>query len=105
MASSNLVAFVWIALAAALAGLAFWIRRGARSEHAGWRVIAKLPVEPRRSLLLVAIGDRRLLMSSAEQGLSLLTELSERDASLIEAGTEVASVAGLGSLLSAVARR
>ena len=108
MASSNLVAVAWIALAVALAGLAYWLRRGTRAGHAGWRVIAKLPVEPRRSLLLVAVGDRRLLMSSGEQGLSLLTELSAQDAARVEATAEVELDERAGivdTLLGAVAKR
>lgn len=40
------------------------------------RLIERLPLEPRRSLYLIEVAGRRLLVGSAESGVTLLTEVA-----------------------------
>ena len=77
------MALAWVAVAAVLAGCAYVLRRGASRQKANWRVMAQLPIEARRSLYLVAIGERRLVLGASESGLSLLTELDEQSAAAL----------------------
>jgi flagellar biogenesis protein FliO len=76
------VAVGWITLAGALAIAAIWLRRGAPT---GLRVLARLPIEPRRSLLVIEVAERVLLLSSSEAGLSLLVELDPAQAAAFAA--------------------
>ncbi len=43
------------------------------------RLIERLPLEPRRSLYLVEVEDRRFLVGSGENGITLLSEISDRE--------------------------
>jgi flagellar biogenesis protein FliO len=56
-----------------LVGALMLLRR--KDAGSAMRVIARLPVEPRRSLLVVELAGRTLVLASSEAGLSLLTEL------------------------------
>lgn len=40
-------------------------------------VVARLPLEPRRSLYVVRVAERTLLLGTSEMGLSMLSELGE----------------------------
>ena len=42
-------------------------------------LLARYPLEPRRTLYLVSVGDRILLLGSSEAGLSSLMELSKEE--------------------------
>ncbi|MCE9572188.1 MAG: flagellar biosynthetic protein FliO [Deltaproteobacteria bacterium] len=48
---------------------------GARGRTRGMDVVARLPLEPRRSLYVVEVGGKTLLVGTSEMGLSVLTEL------------------------------
>lgn len=52
------------------------------------RVIARLPVEPRRSVLIVRIGPRHLILGSSEAGFQPLGELDEDEARAFEKTTD-----------------
>ena len=56
------------------------------SAHASMRVVARLPLEPRRSLLVAEIAGRHLVLAMSEAGCTLLTELSAEEAASLEAG-------------------
>lgn len=69
-----------------ICGLAFLVLKfGLRRFQAGrlsegsMEVLARLPVEPRRSILLVRVGSRRLVVGSSEQGMHALAVLDEDD--------------------------
>ncbi len=42
-------------------------------------VVDRLPIDPRRSLLVVRLGEQHYLVGSAEQGLTMLTRLDAGD--------------------------
>lgn len=44
------------------------------------RVLLRQPIEPKRSLLVVQVASRHMLLASSEQGITFLTELTEQDA-------------------------
>lgn len=44
------------------------------------RVLARYPIEPRRTLLVVRVVGKTLLLSSSEAGVHLVHELGEQDA-------------------------
>jgi flagellar protein FliO/FliZ len=54
------------------------------------RVMARTHLEQKKVLYIVAVGRRYFLVGSAEQGLAMLTELSEKD--MTEASTTEADV-------------
>lgn len=45
------------------------------------RVLLRQPIEPKRSLLVVQVASRHMLLASSEQGIQFLTELTEEDSS------------------------
>ena len=54
------------------------LRRGLEGRAVGASivsVIARVPLEPRRSLYVVRVGGRTLLLGASEMGLGLVTEL------------------------------
>ena len=54
------------------------LRRGLEGRAVGEgevTVVARVPLEPRRSLYVVRVGGRTLLLGASELGLGLLTEL------------------------------
>jgi flagellar protein FliO/FliZ len=68
----------------AYALLRFGMRRfqaAAASRTRGMRVVARLVLEPRRSIYVVEIAGRHLVVGSAESG---LTQLAELDADTTE---------------------
>jgi flagellar biogenesis protein FliO len=44
------------------------------------RVLARLPIEPRRSIFIVRVGARTLVVGSSEAGLETLSELTPAEA-------------------------
>ena len=72
---------------ALLIGCLLWLTRvwipefRARSQQAtsGLHVVARLALEPRRSLYIVRIGTRSLLIGSSELGLSCVSPLEPED--------------------------
>jgi flagellar biosynthetic protein FliO len=92
------IAVAWIVLAALLLAAALWLRRGGASQR-GLRVLARLPLEPRRSLLVVEIAGRTLLLASSESGISMLVELDAAAAASF--ATQPREASGLLSLLTA----
>lgn len=44
------------------------------------KVLARMAIEPRRSILVVKVGQRTLVLGSSESGMELLTELHGKDA-------------------------
>ena len=80
MMLTSLVVLVLVCVAAwvALRLVARWL--GGRRVGGGGlfvvRVVARVPLEPRRALYVVEAGGRRLLIGSSEGGVSLVTELA-----------------------------
>ncbi|HEY4175903.1 MAG TPA: flagellar biosynthetic protein FliO [Kofleriaceae bacterium] len=74
---TSLVVLVGVCIAAfvvvKLAGR-FLATGRARGAHM-MDIIARLPLEPRRSLYVVAVADKTLLVGTSEMGLSVLSEL------------------------------
>lgn len=71
-----LLALVVGALVAVVLGGRALTRRGRRGGGSDWmEVLARLPLEPRRSLYVVRVADRTLVLGASEQGLTLLREL------------------------------
>ena len=66
-----MVAVLWCVLGTALVALAVWGRR--RSMNDGVRY--RLALEPRRSIYVVEIAGRNLVVGSSEAGIQLLAEL------------------------------
>ncbi|HEX4459630.1 MAG TPA: flagellar biosynthetic protein FliO [Polyangia bacterium] len=68
-----------IGLALASAALLVVLRASARSPSltAGMRVVGRLPLEPRRSIYLVAVGGRCLVVGVGDGPMALLSELPE----------------------------
>jgi flagellar biogenesis protein FliO len=80
-----------------------WLGGGAFRRGRGGQlldVIARLPLEPRRSLYVVAVAGKTLLVGTSEMGMSLLSELD---------GSEVRARAvpptGFGELVKAAWQR
>jgi flagellar biosynthetic protein FliO len=48
---------------------------GARGRARGMDVLARLPLEPRRSLYVVEVAGKTLLVGTSEMGLNVLSEL------------------------------
>ncbi len=81
------ISSVVIALALFAGALVLLRRNDASSKM---RVIARLPIEPRRSLLVVELVGRTLVLASSEAGLSLLTELDAAAAAQLTVGGRTA---------------
>lgn len=73
------VALALVLVLGLLAGLAWLLRRGviARRGTAALNIETALPLGDRRSLVIVAIEGRRLLVGLAPNHVSLLTELGK----------------------------
>ena len=66
-------------------------------------VRARVPLEPRRSIYLVEVGGRTLLLGSSEGGVTLLTELAAGE---VPAAAEATRGGGLAELVArAMAKR
>jgi flagellar protein FliO/FliZ len=64
----------------AYAVLRFLARRGGGRADGPIRVVARCPLEPRRSLYLVEVAGRRLLLGVGEGPMTTLADLGERAA-------------------------
>lgn len=60
------------------------------AQNAAMRVVGRLPIEPRRSVLVVRVGEKHLVLGSSEAGIQPLAELSPDEA----AALAIASDAG-----------
>lgn len=49
------------------------------TEEGAMEVVARLPLEPRRSVVVVRVGSRHIIVGSSENGLSSLGELSDEE--------------------------
>lgn len=87
---------------------------GTRRKRGGLlEVIARQPLEPRRSLYVVRAGTRTLLVGTSELGVTLLTELEGVDGVAHGAASDVedpatggaASAAGFGELVRMATQR
>jgi flagellar biogenesis protein FliO len=58
------------------------------SQNQALAVVARLPVEPRRTLLVVRVASRHLLIASSETGFTALGELSAEDAQALGQTTQ-----------------
>jgi flagellar protein FliO/FliZ len=68
-------------------------------------VVARVPLEPRRSLYVVEVAGKALLVGTSEMGLTVLSEL-DRDAVRARAGEVAAARTGFAELVQAAwARR
>lgn len=65
-------------------------------------VIARQPLEPRRSLYVVRVGERRLLVGTSELGVTMLTELEGGEA---EERSEPQPAPSFAALVKDAARR
>lgn len=68
-------------------------------------VIARQPLEPRRSLYVVRAGNKTLLLGSSEQGVAMLAELEGVDLVSQERAPSASSAAGFGELVRQAAER
>jgi flagellar protein FliO/FliZ len=76
---------------------------GARGRSRGMDVLARLPLEPRRSLYVVEVGGKTLLVGTSEMGLSVLSEV---DGARVRADVAVGRESGgLAAAWRAVRRR
>ena len=76
---------------------------GARGRARGMDVLARLPLEPRRSLYVVEVAGKTLLVGTSEMGLSVLSEL---DGERVRADVERArGEGGLAAAWRAVMKR
>jgi len=55
------------------------------------RLIERMPLDPRRSLYLIEVAGRQLLVGSTEQGVTLLTEVSPDGPELVEMKVSVSA--------------
>ncbi|MEO6954283.1 MAG: flagellar biosynthetic protein FliO [Polyangia bacterium] len=90
-------AMLWSVLGLALCALGLlWVRR-TPSE----RVRYRLELEPRRSIYVVELGGRNLVLASSEAGIQLLMELDDRAVARLP----VASAPALPALLQSAWKR
>jgi flagellar protein FliO/FliZ len=77
---------VCVAAFAAVRGFGRWFGAGrVRGAHL-MTVVSRVPLEPRRSLYVVEVAGKTLLVGTSEMGLAVLTEL---DADEVRARTQV----------------
>jgi flagellar protein FliO/FliZ len=77
------------------------LRRGLEGRAVGERlvtVLARVPLEPRRSLYVVRVGGKTLVLGASEGGLGLVTEL---DSDAVPATTEVTAGRRFAELVAA----
>ena len=70
----------------AYGALRWGLKRFVAPQRAGggaMEVLARLPLEPRRALLVVRVGRRMLVLASSEAGISRVGELDPREAAEI----------------------
>ena len=80
-----------------------WGLAGRPADRALLDVVARVPLEPRRSLYVVEVAGKALLVGTSEMGLTVLTEL---DRDLVRAQTTARPPRGFAAMVrDAVARR
>ncbi len=73
---------VALVCAAAFVSLKYGLRRlvGGPTQDAPMRVLSRLPLEPRRSLIVTQVASRTLVLATSEAGIQLIAELDDADA-------------------------
>lgn len=59
-------------------------RLGNQGTEAPMRVVGRLPLEPRRALLVVKVGERTVMLASSEAGVHPVGELGPDEAAALE---------------------
>lgn len=72
----------------AVVGLRWLSKMNLRQTGNAMSIIARLPVEPRRSILVVKVGERGLIISSSESGMTTLGELTADELRAFETSPE-----------------
>lgn len=89
-----------LALVCALAALVLWLlRRRQGAAPLGLRVVARLALEPRRTLYVIDAAGRYLLIGVGDGPMSVLAELDAAQVGVLEAHP------GEGTVLQALERR
>jgi flagellar biogenesis protein FliO len=80
---------VLLVCAAAFLSLKYGVRRlvGGAEDDAPMRVISRLPLEPRRSLIVTQVASKTLVLATSEAGIQLITELDAEDADALLGNT------------------
>lgn len=87
-----------LSLTLGLLALSVWILKRVQAGGAGGasdiplRVVRRISIGPRQSILLLRVGERLLVLASGDKGTQLLTEVD--DAALLAAGSDTVSAAG-----------
>ena len=92
LVTSLLVLVVVCVLAFVVVKLARRFLAGPRGQPGVMDVIARVALEPRRSLYVVEVGGKTLLVGTSEMGLSVLTELDPDKVRVAAAPTRVGFV-------------
>jgi flagellar protein FliO/FliZ len=69
-------------VAAAIYGLVFFIKRsarGGRNQDPFLKILASAPLGANRGAYIIAVGSRAWLVGAAESGLSLISEIDDKD--------------------------
>lgn len=75
----------WLLLAALAAAAWLWTRRfQSRSQKGPLRVLARLALEPKRTVYVVRIAERIVVIGASEAGLCQLVELSSQEGRAFE---------------------
>jgi flagellar biogenesis protein FliO len=76
---------VLLVCAAAFLSLKYGVRRlvGGAEDDSPMRVISRLPLEPRRSLIVTQVASKTLVLATSEAGVQLITELDAADAAAL----------------------
>lgn len=101
---------VLLVLGACIAGLRWWSKRaaGPRSTTGYLRIVDTLPIPGGRSVHLVAVGDRVIVVGATAQQLSFLAELKDEEANSLlseQDSTEPQSVSAFAVQLFQQLRR
>jgi flagellar biosynthetic protein FliO len=78
--------------------LRYGLKRLVSPDRSGgvMEVVSRLPVEPRRSILVVRIGERHLVIGSSEAGFTQLAELDEWPDTAADAPRSFRDILGKG---------
>lgn len=81
----RMMLMVGVVCALAMVTLRWGLKRfvNPASESKALAVVARLPLEPKRSLLVVRVATRHLIIASSEAGLTNIGELSGEDADFL----------------------
>jgi len=72
-------------------GLSKFVSAG--DQGSAMRVVARTALEPRRTLLVVQVGSRHLLLASSESGVEKIAELDAEDAAAVARTEDTGSFA------------